>query len=115
MRNYRIYLPGFHDLEDYVEYDNYSLNARLYFKSEYHDQEDYIIPVKREKKKRSLFSRREKSLNDSSIEEKFVTIRSNSDANSYFRAEYRGNRISEDSYGNLIVPYAYIGDKPRTR
>ncbi len=111
MRNYRIYLHGFRDLEDY----SYALNTRLYFKSEYHDQEDYIIPVKREKKKKSLFSRRDKSLSDSTVEEKFVTIRSNSDASAYFRAEYRGNRISEDCYGNLIVPYSYMDDKPRTR
>ena len=87
----------------------------MYLNSEYHNQEDYIIPVKREKKKRSLFKRQDKSLRDSSVEKKFVTIRSNSDASAYFRAEYRGDRISENNNGDLIVPYSYMDNKPRTR
>ena len=51
MRNYRIYLPGFRDLGEYTEYDHYSLNTRLYFKSDYQDKDGFIIPVKRVKKR----------------------------------------------------------------
>ncbi|MBP5684022.1 MAG: hypothetical protein J6X02_02045 [Bacilli bacterium] len=110
MRNYRMYLPGFREMKEYLETDeDYSLNVRLYMKSEYHEHGDYIIPIEREEKQRRIFPRKK------SIKEKFVTVRNNSDASSYFRAEYRGNRISEDYYGNLIVPFSYMDDKPKTR
>ena len=71
--------------------DDRNLNDSLF------DEEDkkvnYLIPVKAS----SVKERRENKRH-------VVTVRRTSEAYGFFANEYRGNRLSEDGFGNILVP-----------
>jgi len=94
-----INFPGFKEIYEQDKLLNYQLETREYIESEYRNEDPNYILRKRKVKKNKK-SHREK-------QEGVVLIPRNSDVYSYYKTEFRQNSMTEDEYGNILVPHVY--------
>ena len=88
MNNFKFYVQELRKLFR----DNHNLDYTLVDEEE-NKTVNYLIPVKAS----SVKERRENK-------RRVVTVHRSSDAYGFFVNEYRGNKLSEDSFGNILVP-----------
>ena len=90
-------MHGFRDLYESDSFLNYHTDTRVFIETEYpYEDADYILTRRKER----VESKKENN-------ERVVLIHRNTDAYQYYKAEYRENSLSEDGYGNLLVPIIY--------